>query len=96
MDLFLMILRFLFGMPAEAREVEPIVVHADGRTSSGRQWLASQRSIQSTMGASTHRRRFLYSQPDSQGRYWERLFYFRRIETRFVSRLRDNRRTPRT
>ena len=95
MDLFLMILRFLFGMPVEAREAEPIVVHADGRTSSGRQWLATQHGIQSNTGASTHRWRFLHSEPDSSGGFWDRWFYFWRSETRSTSRRQDDRRTSR-
>jgi hypothetical protein len=96
MDLVLMILRFLFGMPVEACEVEPIVVHADGRTSSGRRRFVSQYGVQSTIGASTHRRRFLHSKPGSSGGFRERLFYFWRIATRSVSRRQDDCRTSRT
>ncbi len=94
MDLFLMILRFLFGMPAEADEVEPIVVHADGRTSSGRQWLATQRSIQNIIGAPTLGQRFTDSKPDSSG-LRERLSYYCRRQPRSRFRCQDNRRTPR-
>ena len=93
MDLFLMILRFLFGMPVEAREVEPIVAHTDGKTSSGRRWLATPSSIRSTVRASTHRQRFLHSKPDWSGGLWERLCYFWRSESRLTSRRQDHCRT---
>lgn len=96
MDLFLMILRFLFGMPVEADDMEPIVAHADGRTSSGRQWLATRRGIQSIIGASTHRRRFPHSKPDSLGGFWKRLFCYWRAETRSLSRRQDDCRRSRT
>ncbi len=52
MDLMLMILRFLFGVPAEGSEVEPIAVRVDGRTSSGRQWLAPRHGGQNAIGSS--------------------------------------------
>ncbi len=94
MDLFLMVLRFLFGMPAEAGEVEPIVVHADGRTSSGSQWLAPQRGIQNIIGASPPRQRYLLSRSDSSG-FWERLTYHWRKEPRLRPRCQDNRRPSR-
>jgi hypothetical protein len=96
MDLFLTILRFLFGMPADAAEAEPIVVHADGKTSSGRRWLATQRSIQNTIGASTHRRRFLHSKPDPSGGFWERLLFYWRTENHLSSRRQSDRRRSRT
>jgi len=94
MDLFLMILRFLFGMPTEAGEVEPIVAHADGRTSSGSQWLAAQRRIQNIIGASTTRQRLVHSKPDSPG-FWGRLSRYLRKQPRLRSRCQDNRRTSR-
>ena len=81
MDLYLTILRFLFGMPAEVGDVEPIVVHADGRTSSGRRWLAAQRSIQNFLGAPTLWQRFVQSKPDSPG-FWQRLSCYLRKEPR--------------
>lgn len=81
MDLFLMILRFLFGMPAEAEQVELILVHADGRTSNGRQWLASQRDIQDTIGAPTRRPRILHWDPAWLGNSRERAICFWRSAT---------------
>jgi hypothetical protein len=92
MDLFLMVLRFLFGMPAEAGEVEPIVVHADGRTSNGRQCPATQRSIQNILGASPPRQRCLLSKPNSPG-LWERLSNYCGNELRPRSRRQDKRRS---
>ncbi len=52
MDLIVVILRFLFGVPTEGSEAEPIVVRVDGRTSSGRQWLASRLGARNAMGSS--------------------------------------------
>ena len=72
MDLFMMILRFLLGLPTEAGEVEPIVIHSDGRTSGVRRWLATHRGTRTTVGASTLWQRFMQSHPDSSGT-WERL-----------------------
>ena len=94
MDLFLMVLRFLFGMPAEANGAEPIVVHADGRTSSGSQWLATQRSIQNMIRESTPRQRFMLSKYASPG-FWERLSYHCRKQPRLRSRCQDNCRSSR-
>ena len=94
MDLVLMILRFLFGIPAETRQVEPILVHSDGSTSNGRRWLATQRGIEETTGESPHRWRFLHSMPDSSGGLWERICFWR-SETRFVSRRQEERRAVR-
>ena len=94
MDLYLMILRFLFGMPAEVGEVEPIVLQADGRTSSGRRLLAEQRSTQNILGALTPWQRFVQSKPDSPG-FWQRLSCYLRKEPRWRPRCRDNCRTSR-
>lgn len=94
MDLFLMILRFLFGMPADAELVEPIMAHADGRTSGGRRWFAAPRSMQNIMGTSTPRQRFMYSEPEASG-LWERLSYFWRKQPRLRSRRQDNCRSSR-
>lgn len=94
MDLFLMVLRFLFGMPAEAGEVEPLVAHMDGRTSSGSQWFAAQRSIQNIIGASPPRQRRLLSKSDPSG-LWGCLTYHWRKQPRLRSRCHDRRRTPR-
>lgn len=95
MDLFLMILRFLIGMPANADEVESIVVHADGRTSGGRQWLATQRSIQNTIGVPTPWQTFLRVKPDSSD-FWNRLSYYSREEPRSRFRCQNKGPTSRT
>ena len=94
MDLFLMVLRFLFGMPAEADEVEPIAVRADGRTSNGRECPTTRRSIQNIVGAPTLRQRFMHSKPDSPG-LWERLSRVYCKEPRSRSLCQDNRRSSR-
>jgi hypothetical protein len=56
MDLFVTILQFLFGMPAQA---EPIVVLADGRTSCRSQRLAMQMCVHKTFEGPTLRQRSL-------------------------------------
>ena len=94
MDLYLMILRFLFGMPVEGGELEPIAVQADGRTSRGRQRLATRHSMQNILGASTPWQRFMQSKPDFPG-FWERLSCYLRAEPRWRSRWQDNRRASR-
>ena len=94
MDLYLMILRFLFGMPAEDEQVESIVVHADGRTSSGNHWIATQRSIQNIIGASKPCQRLMQSKPTFPG-FWQRVSCYLRKEPRLRTRCRDNRRTSR-
>lgn len=88
MDLVLMILRFLFGMPDAADQLEPILVHADGSTSNGRTWLATQRGIRNSDEVSTHRPRFLYSKPNSLSGFWER-FCISRVEARCVPRTQE-------
>ncbi len=76
MDLFLAVLRFLFGVPVDGSEVEPVVVHRDGRTSSGRYWLSSQVGTQSTHGVSTLQQFFEHLQGHSSRvlRRWSRLW----------------------
>ena len=94
MDLYLMILRFLFGMPAESAELEPIVAHADGRTSGGGRRLATPRSIQNIVGAPTPWQRVMQSKPASSG-FRQRLSDYLRTEPRSRSRCRANCRTSR-
>ena len=61
MDLLVMILRFLFGMPAQ---VESIVVLADGRTLRVDQRLAMQLSIHESIEGPTLRQRSLNERLD--------------------------------
>lgn len=88
MDLFFAILRFLFGVPVEGSEVEPIVVHRDGRTSSGRLWLSPQGDTQNTNEASTLLQFFEHLQAHSVRvlRRWSRLWTSDRPP---VDRLKD-------
>lgn len=94
MDLYLMILRFLFGMPVEDGQLEPIAVHADGRTSGGRHRLATRRSIQNIIGVSTPWQRFMQSTPDVSS-FQERWSGYLRKELLLRSRCQDSRRTSR-
>lgn len=94
MDLLLMILRFLFGMPADAGEAEPILIHPDGRTSNRRKWRDTRWSVQIDLGASTTRQRLFHWGPGSSG-FWERLSYYLRKEPRSRSRCQDDRRRSR-
>ena len=93
MDLLLMILRFLFGMPLAAAELDPIAVHVDGQ-SGGRRRIATRHSIQDIMGATTIRQRIQHSKFGSPS-CLECLSYQLGKEPRSRSRCQDNGRRSR-
>lgn len=85
MDLLLTILRFLFGMPADISYLEPILVRADGRTSTRKQSIASLRDADGTIEVPEFRDRFEPTSSGTPGGLRDQWSYFWRTRPRLRS-----------